>query len=194
MNQKVSGALLFLAAFVTLMGIITAEAFYPPGYSTADNEISDLGSTRPPESLIFQPSATIFNSTMWVAGLLIITATYFLYKSCKRFIIIIPLGLLGIGVLGVGIFPGNVATFHPLFAMTTFIAGGVAAILSSRVVSPPFSYIAIVLGLITLFTLFFAGLFIPILGDGRTERWVAYPVVMWLSGFGGYLMNSKLSN
>jgi hypothetical protein len=30
----------------------------------------------------------------------------------------IPAGLLGIGVLGVGIFPGNIHPQHPLFAFT----------------------------------------------------------------------------
>lgn len=27
------------------------------------------------------------------------------------------------------------------------------------------------------------------IGDGGTERWVAYPIMLWLIGFGGYLMN-----
>ena len=44
------------------MGIITAEALYPGTFSTGANEISDLGGTRPPNSVILQPSATIFNA------------------------------------------------------------------------------------------------------------------------------------
>jgi len=27
----------------------------------------------------------------------------------------------------------------------------------------------------------------PILGGGGVERWVAYPIVIWLIGFGEYL-------
>ena len=47
MNKlKLSGLLYFFAGAIVLMGIITAEAFYPSGYSTFKNEISDLGATR----------------------------------------------------------------------------------------------------------------------------------------------------
>jgi hypothetical membrane protein len=48
-----------LAGFVGFMGIITAEVLYPD-YSTRQ-DISDLGSTRPPDPIIHEPSATIFN-------------------------------------------------------------------------------------------------------------------------------------
>jgi hypothetical membrane protein len=65
MNKlKLSGLLLFLAGSIALMGIITAEAFYPSSYTTFHSEISDLGATKPPNSLIYQPSASIFNITM----------------------------------------------------------------------------------------------------------------------------------
>jgi hypothetical membrane protein len=70
MNYKdVAGALLLIAGIVAIMGIITAEATYP-GYSTAKNHISDLGATRPPNSIIKQPAATIFSATLVVVGLL----------------------------------------------------------------------------------------------------------------------------
>jgi hypothetical protein len=45
--QKYAGTFLFIAGFIAMMGIITGEIFYPAGYSTANSEISDLGSTRP---------------------------------------------------------------------------------------------------------------------------------------------------
>lgn len=42
MNRlKISDALFFFAGSLALMGIITAEAMYPSGYSTFNNEISD---------------------------------------------------------------------------------------------------------------------------------------------------------
>jgi hypothetical protein len=47
------------------------------------------------------------------------------------------------------------------------------------------------LGLISLIFLFFSGMFIPLLGDGGTERFVAYPVVIWVIGFGGYLTGNE---
>ena len=58
----------------------------------------------------------------------------------------------------------------------------------------PFRYISVVLGLVAL-----AGLVLVILygdanpifsaiGNGGAERWIVYPSVLWVIGFGGYLM------
>jgi len=192
---KTAGVLFFLAGSICLMGIITAEIFYPPGYSTSANDISDLGSTRPPNSVIHQPSAVIFNTTMIVTGLMILIGVYFVQKVYKKPLANIPLGLLGLGIFGVGIFPGNVAPWHGLFSLLTFFSGGIAAVSSSKIVIPPFSYIGVIFGTITLFGLFsaifFGNPFIPILGSGGAERWVAYPIVLWLIGFGGYLLGTQ---
>lgn len=184
----VAGTLLFLAGSMILMGIITGEIFYPPGYSTALNDISDLGGTRPPNSFVYEPSATIFNVTMIVSGLLMLGGTggmyyYFRDRWASTF-----LGLFGVGVLGVGIFPGHVPVYHGLFSMLTFTAGGIAAIVSFRIVAAPYRYLSIVYGALALVFLFAANYFIPTLGSGGTERWVAYPIVLWLIGLGGYLL------
>lgn len=187
----IAGVLLFLAGVVALMGIITAEVFYPPGYSTANNEISDLGSTRPPDPVITQPSATIFNTTMIVTGLMVLIGAVLTQITYGRLLASIPLGLFGLGVLGVGIFPGNVPVVHQLTALATFVFGGIAAITSWSITAPPFRYIGVVLGLIALSSLFFSGMLIPILGDGGTERWVAYPILLWVTGLGGYLLGAR---
>jgi hypothetical membrane protein len=190
-NIKLSGTLLFLAGSIILMGIITAEAFYPSGYTTANSEISDLGATVRPNSVSYQPSASIFNYTMMLAGLMITISTFLQHKWFKKYLFTIPLLLLGIGMLGVGIFPGNKDPYHGIFALLTFNMGGLMAIASFKIVSAPFRYIGIVFGLITIITLWTASFFIPVIGDGGTERWVAYPVVFWLMGLGGYILNEK---
>lgn len=184
---NVSGLLYFLAGSIILMGIITAEIFYPAGYTTANSEISDLGATRPPDSIIYQPSASIFNATMIIGGVLILAGSFSLFREFKQWIIVLFPALLGIGVLGVGIFPGNMSPFHGICALVAFIAGGLSAIISCKVTSAPFSYVLVFLGLVTLVFLFFSSVFIPVLGDGGTERFVAYPIVIWVIGFGGYL-------
>ena len=191
---QIAGSLLFLAGVIAIMGIITAEIFYPSGYSTSNSEISDLGATRPPNSIIVQPSAVIFNSTMIITGIMTLIGAYCVFLIYRKLIFNIPFGIFGLGVLGVGIFPGNVELLHPLSALITFIFGGIAAITSSKVLDSPFRYVSICLGVVALFFLFSAGFFIPLLGGGGTERWVAYPIVMWLVGFGGYLLgvNSKI--
>ncbi len=190
-NSKTAGLLLFLAGSIILMGIITAEAFYPSGYTTANSEISDLGATVRPNSVTYQPSASIFNYTMVLAGLMIAAASVLQHKGFKKYLFTIPLLLLGIGMLGVGFFPGNKDPYHGVFALLTFNAGGLMAITSLKIVSAPFKYAGIVFGLITIITLWTASFFIPIIGDGGTERWVAYPVVLWLTGIGGYLLHEK---
>lgn len=77
-HQNLAGALLFTAGVVALMGIITAETFYP-GYSTRDKAISDLGASMPPESVALQPSTMIFNAAMILTGLLVISGALLLF-------------------------------------------------------------------------------------------------------------------
>ena len=201
--RKAAGALLFLAGAVILMGIITAEALYPADYSTAGNTVSDLGGSRPSEGgVVLQPSATVFDATMVVSGVMIVAAAYGLHRAFGRRAVTIPTALLGLGVLGVGIFPGNTG-LHPIFALLAFVSGGLAAILSYKASASPMRYVVVALGVIALLMLVLGilgapqpdgmGLFgdagpIAALGSGGMERWVAYPVVLWLAAFGGYLM------
>ena len=85
-NLKLPGVLLFLAGSIALMGIITAEALYPSGtgYTTFNSEISDLGATKPPNSVIYQPSSGVFNIAMLLSGLMTLTATFFQHKHFKK--------------------------------------------------------------------------------------------------------------
>lgn len=195
-SKRIAGLLLLLAGVAILMGIITAETQYPAArdYSTADNEISDLGATRPPNSVITHPSSDIFNATMLATGALIIAASVLLLRTdARRHAAPYVILLFGAGVLGVGIFPGNNATIHPLVAMVAFVFGGLSCVTSSRIVRGPFRWVSVGLGSIALVFLFFAGSFIPVLGDGGTERWIAYPVVLWVVAFGAHLLGTTSS-
>lgn len=192
-NQARAGALLAVAGAIILMGIITAEALYPATYTTFDNEISDLGATRPPDSIILQPSARIFNATMVVKGALILGSGALLYRGMPQRRMGIALSAVGAGVLGVGVFPGNAAPFHGIAALLAFVSGGVAAVLAGTVSRPPFRHVSLVLGAVSLGSLVTAMLgdltpAIDELGDGGVERWVAYPIVLWLVAYGAYLL------
>jgi hypothetical membrane protein len=191
-DLRVGGGLLLLAGATIFMSIITAEALYPGSFSTGANEISDLGGTRPPNSIILQPSATIFNLAMTVIGVLIVAGSWFVQRSLGRRSVTVPIAVLGVGALGVGLFPGNTGDPHALFAMVTFVSGGIAALSAARVVSAPFRYISFLLGaasLATLGTYMLLGDASPmaVLGIGGVERWIVYPVVLWITAFGGYL-------
>jgi hypothetical membrane protein len=191
-DLRIGGALLGLAGTTILMGIITAEALYPGAFSTSGNEISDLGGTRPPDSVVLQPSAAIFDLSMAAIGILIMSASRFVHGALGRRSVTIPISVLGFGALGVGLFPGNTGTPHALFAMTTFIAGGVAAVSAGRVATGPFRLLSVLLGATALVTL---GLYVLLgdaspmarLGIGGVERWIVYPIVLWVVAFGGYL-------
>jgi hypothetical membrane protein len=191
-DLRLGGALLFLAGVTILMGIITAEALYPGTFSTGANEISDLGGSRPPNSIIVQPSATIFNVSMALIGILVLAGSWFVHRAVSRRSVAIPIATLGVGALGVGLFPGNTGTPHAIFAMVTFISGGIAAISAARLTSAPFRHLSYLLGaasLATLGTYMLLGDASPmtVLGIGGVERWIVYPVVLWITAFGGYL-------
>jgi hypothetical membrane protein len=203
--KNVAGALLFIAGIVAIMGIITAEATYP-GYSTAQNDISDLGATTPPNSIIKQPAATIFGATLVISGLLLIGGAFCTFRafghSRSSGLLALFLGLFGVGAIGVALFNGsNDASLvaHTLFALLTFSAGAIAPIVAYFVERSPFRYISVVLGFVAL-----AGLALVILygdanpifsaiGNGGAERWIVYPSVLWVIGFGGYLMGASVT-
>jgi hypothetical membrane protein len=200
MNKlKLSGLLFFLAGAFALMGIITAEAFYPSGtgYTTFHSEVSDLGATRSPNSIIYQPSSSIFNTTMLLSGLMTLTATFYQHRYFRKLIASIPLGLFGLGLVGIGIFPGDKTPYHGMFAMLAFLSGGFSAIATSaQITSAPFKYIGILLGSVALLTwcaaVFVPTIIVPFIGIGGTERWIVYSLVLWLTGLGGYLMNKTI--
>ena len=195
-ERHLAGVGFFAAGAILLMGIITAEALYPLTYTTGGNEISDLGGTRPPEGLVFQPSATIFNVSMLLAGALVVMAAILSQRVFGRIPVTLPSLVLGVGAVLVALFPGNTGTPHAVAAMVAFFAGGFAAVFSSAVVRPPFRFALLALGVVNLLAL--ASYFVmadgsPLwaLGVGGAERWVAYPEILWLLGFGGYLAGSS---
>jgi hypothetical membrane protein len=192
-EERLAGPALAGAGIAMVLGITTAEAFYPATYTTHANMISDLGGTEPPHSIVLQPSAAIFDVTMIVTGIAIVLGAWCLWRSFGRRAVTVATALLGIGVLGVGLFPGDTGQVHLWFALLAFTSGGVAAIASARVTPQPVRAMAAVLGTVALamfLATFLHGGSTPIvdLGDGGAERWIAYPVILWLVLFGGWLL------
>lgn len=197
-GAALAGTLLMLAGAGILMGIITAEALFPRPYNTADSAISDLGSTFEPSGYVRQPSAAIFNTLMIVTGLMVAFAGWALRPLFSGRTLPIMVGLLGIFIFLVGVFPGTVENgepstegVHPLVAFLTFATGGIAAIFAGRVTRAPFRYVSILFGGVGLLSLVLSGwLSDTSLGEGGIERWVAYPIVLWLVAFGSYVLGS----
>jgi hypothetical membrane protein len=109
--------LLSLAGAAILLGFITAEALYPGVYTTHTNTVSHLGASEPPNSVVLQPSAAIFDLTMLVAGAMIVAGAWYAYRALRRKAVLIPTTLLGIGAVGVGAFPLTHPVPHTLFAL-----------------------------------------------------------------------------
>jgi hypothetical membrane protein len=190
----VAGILYSSAGFVLLMGIVTAETKYSVfRHYTTRQEISDLGGTRPPHGLVTQPSAMIFDTTMLIAGVLLLAGAFALWPLYRnRVLTVVAAALFGAGVFLVGIFTGN-TTPHWFVAMIAFVFSALTAIAAFRVTSGPFRFMSLSVGLLSLVALI-AGelgdnsLFVKAIGIGGTERWQVFPIILWLTFFGGYLL------
>jgi hypothetical membrane protein len=186
-NSKVAGALVFIGVTQFVIGMIVSEALYP-GYSTSRNYISDLG---------VGPSALIFNSSVFLMGLLVIIGAYFLQRAFRFELFTVMLVLTAVGAMGVGVFTENFGVLHMVVSLIAFLFSGLSAIVSvlcSRVhkfplVKMPFSALSVIFGLMTLAALglFGGGVYFG-LGAGGMERMIAYPALMWGAAFGGYLI------
>ncbi|WP_164704631.1 DUF998 domain-containing protein [Blastococcus litoris] len=195
-RRGVAGLLLLIAGSGVLLGITTAEVLYPAEYDVHSNTVSDLAAMRP-DDLVRQPSAAIFNVTMIVAGALIVTAAVLLHRSRARLLETLPVAGLGIGMIGVGLFPGNtVMAVHQAVSLATFLCGGLAAILTARLSAPALRPVHVVLGGVGLAFLlgytFLGDLAVfDRLGEGGVERWIVYTVVLWIVVFGAGLAGER---
>jgi hypothetical membrane protein len=186
-NGKVAGLLIFVAVIQFILAVIVAEALYT-GYSISDNYLSDLG---------IGSSSMIFNSSVFLMGLLLIIGAYFLHRAFKFTLLTATFALTAIGSMGVGIFTKDATTIHSITTVIFFLFSGLSAIFAVicsyvhgfKLMEMPFSAIAIILALIELggFPLFVARINFG-LGMGGMQRIVLYPILMWLTAFGGYLM------
>jgi hypothetical membrane protein len=192
---SVAGVLYSSAGFVLLMGIITAETKYPVfRHYTTRQEISDLGGTRPPQGLVTQPSAMIFDTTMLITGVLLLAGAFALWRLYRNRLLTVVSALFGAGAFLVGIFPGN-TTPHKYVAMIAFVFAPLTAIAAFRVASGPFRFMSLGVGLLSLAALIASELgdnspIAKSIGLGGTERWQVFPIILWLAFFGGYLLAS----
>jgi hypothetical membrane protein len=138
--RKLAGALVFVGGAQFVLGMLVAEALYP-GYSISQNYISDLGAG---------PSALIFNSSVFLFGLMIIVSAYFVHRSMKDRLVTGLLVLAGVGAMGVGVFPENYPAMHEIVSDIAFIFGGLLPMASYRLVGKPLGYLSVVMGVLSL--------------------------------------------
>ncbi|CAG1001962.1 MAG: hypothetical protein MPEBLZ_04235 [Candidatus Methanoperedens nitroreducens] len=190
-NRGLAGAFMFVGGVQFAIGMVLAEIFYP-GYNVSGNYISDLGATCRETCTIYQPSAFIFNTSAIFLGIFILLSSYCTWLEFKNYLISILIGLSGLGALGVGLFPETAGTLHLIVSLITFLFAALSAIAARNFVKPPFNFFSVFLGFVCLAALVLFGLeFYPGLGPGGMERMIAYPVLLWAIGFGGYLMHDQ---
>ena len=102
--------------------------------------------------------------------------------------------------MGVGLFPGDTGVIHGMVALAWFVTAPLSAIAAYRLERKPFGYISVAIGIfvliVLLMALFSAGpspIFLAF-GRGGEERMIAFPVAIWVTAFGGYLMGSSQAN
>jgi hypothetical membrane protein len=184
---KRAGILLFVGAAQFLVFLVISESVYP-NYNVSSQPISDLGATCIQGSCYIPNSSAIFDSTVFVLGLLSFIGAFFIYISRSRLVG----GLAAVaawGVMGVGIFPETTGSLHVVVSFIAFFFGAVSAIVSFKMVRPPLSFLNIILGVIALVALglYASGTYLG-LGPGGMENLVTFPDVIWVLGFGSYLM------
>jgi len=177
-NQLLIGSLFFVGAAQFVLAMIIAEARYP-GYSIANNAISDLGVGR--TARLFNASVMVFGAAI-VGGALIGTG---LFGPVPTLFIV----LAGAGAIGAGIFPETTGRRHLRCALVAFLFGGLSAIAAFSHEGVPLAYYSMGLGIVSLTALvLLARKHMHGIGFGGMERLVAYPIILWALGLGGFLL------
>ncbi len=179
--------LIFSLMSAQFMLVLMLGAAIAPDYSINQNAISDLG--------VISQTALLFNTSLFVFGLLVIIAAYFYHQDHHTTWITMLFFASGIGAIGVALFPLDNPGVHGIFALIAFLFTNLIPVGISARLPRPLNILSIATGAIGLLFLVvhflsdsgIMNLYGPI-GHGGSERMIVYPVLLWFVGFGGYLM------
>lgn len=181
-----AGVALFLAGGAFLM-ITMLAASIAPGYDFHGGKISDLG--------VIPETAALFNGAVAVVGLLNLVGGYLLYRVHRHAWLLGVYAIAAIGAVGVGLFPLNAGGLHGIFALLAFVCFNVEALATAALIAGVMRLISALAGIVGL-----VYVVVMVIGDGGntavfgaighggSERMIAYPAMLWLLTFGGYLM------
>jgi hypothetical membrane protein len=161
-----------------------AESLYA-NYSVKNQALSELGVGQ---------VAVLWNTSLFVIGIAVIIGGFFAYRSLGRRLTLALSLVLGIGCVGAALFPLDSAIgIHGLFALFAFAGGGLLALTSYRAVSSKeMKFFSIILGAFSVSALVLHAFEINLgLGGGGMERMIVFPLIIWLSAFGGYLLHTR---
>jgi hypothetical membrane protein len=188
-DARIPGLLLFILA-AQFMTVLMLAAGMAPAYDVRGGAISDLGAIA--------ETATLFNVSLAVVGVLNLVAGYALFRAVGGATLLATFALAAVGAIGAAANPLGHSDLHGLFALVAFIAFNAEAIAASRIAHGPMRLVSIAAGVIGLaFVVVMVvgdagdpAVFGPI-GHGGAERMIVYPVMLWLMAFGGYLMAER---
>lgn len=195
---KIAGLLYVVAVFQFFIFELVAETLYP-GYSVASNYISDLGATcvKPPSTLecvVHQPSASIFNATVSLMGLMLLAGAGFVYYGTRRKPYLITSAVAYVAIFLAGVLPENTGEPHLVDSFFLFPFLGVSLVLAVTIVNGRIiRYLMVAFGAMTLF---FALTEVPArqVGVGGQERLLVLSALVGLLVLGGYLTGRDLPN
>ncbi len=188
-EAKFAGAALFVGIVQFALAMLLAEFLYP-GYSVSGNAISDLGATCSNGACqILQPTSTIFNLSIIIAGVLVLVSGFYLRRAVRAKIFVACVLIAGAAMIGVGVFPETFGVVHGIVSLITFLFISFAAITAYKIERAPLSYFSVLLGIFSLVAtgLFTGGVYLG-LGEGGMERMIVYPVLLWSVAFSGQLI------
>ena len=185
-NVRLAGALLLASGLVNIIFNTVAEGSYP-GYSLRTNALSDLGA-------VGAPTALLWDGQLFVTGILSLAGIVLFFRSSslkipRRRLTSVLYLLPPTGTIVVSLVPENtILAIHTGAALLIFTFGGISAMYAYRLISSPFRYFSLIIGIISLAATPLLG-FPSIVGFGLAERLVVYPLGIWNIAFGSYLMS-----
>lgn len=183
-GKLTAGLLLFVGATQFILAVIFAQALD-----------SSYSLSKPLMYLGGGPAGWLFNSSLFILGLLSFASAYFFWRSSSNMIFFVLFAITGLGLALVGIFNENTGSLHVFFVRTFMIFAIPTTILSYKFQKSPMSQISLVLGLIILIAEFFflSGAYISPsfylgLSRGTLQSLIIYPILLWMLGFGANLI------
>ena len=144
-------------------------------------------------------SAAIFDVSIILLGMFVIVGAFFIQRIFKNRLFT-SLGVMpGVGCVGVGVVAENISLpIHDVFALVTFVFVAASAIMSYKFEKSPLSYVSVILGSVTLLAtvLLISGYnvnsgFYLGLGLGGMQRFIIYPILLGMLGFGAHLIGDS---
>jgi hypothetical membrane protein len=185
--------LLFVLLATSFLAVTMLAASVAPGYDFHAAAISDLG--------VIPETALLFNGLLVVIGLTNIAAGHVLYGRRHHPVLLATHLLAGVGAVGAGLFPLTTGALHSIFALLAFVFINLEVIGSAALLTGPMRVLGLAAGMLgaayaVLMVIGDSGntaVFGPF-GHGGSERMIAYPAMLWLLAFGGYLMAHPAPN